>query len=60
MTKIQIRCPNCGQRIIDSNAEIGTRVGPEEEGPDWIPDYIQKCPRCKKQIGIQKIYRKVI
>lgn len=55
MKRIQIKCPFCKYRIIDSNADINTRTGPEEEAPGWIPDYIQKCPRCKKQIGLKKV-----
>ena len=56
MVKKQLKCPVCGRRLID--AASGTQSELREEGKiqhDWIPDYIQKCSRCKKEIAIRKV-----
>ena len=50
-------CPVCGfGRLIDSTSDNKSELVPEKDIKDgWVPDYFQKCPRCKTQIGIKKI-----
>ena len=52
-----IECPLCGfRRLIDARPDIVSELIPESDmPPGWTPDYIQKCPRCKQQIGIRKV-----
>jgi len=51
----QLKCPLCGARLIDSaeNCVSELRADGKEE-PGWIPDYKQKCPKCKQVIAIKK------
>ncbi len=54
--KIQLHCPVCGCRIIDSSTTVKTELKAEKEiDAIWKPDYFQKCTRCKNQIGIRKV-----
>lgn len=55
--KKQLKCPVCGfKRLIDANLDNISELVPEKEIKDgWTPDYYQKCPCCKNQIGIKKI-----
>lgn len=55
--KKQIPCPVCGfRRLIDAEMDNLSELMPENKMPDgWHPDYFQKCPQCKKQIGIRKV-----
>ena len=56
MTKKQLKCPVCGQRIIDATAPTTSELVEESRiKPGWHADYFQKCPRCKNQIGIKKV-----
>ena len=56
MRKKQLKCPVCGQRIIDaSDKNISELVAEANMKPGWDPDYYQKRPKCKKQIGIKKV-----
>ena len=49
-------CPNCGWRLCDTLASGKMETGEVQDGmlPLWTPDYIIKCGRCKKEIGIHK------
>lgn len=52
----QLGCPSCGARLIDAVFDIESELVAEGGfRPGWKPDYIQKCPKCKKQIGIKKV-----
>lgn len=55
--KRRIPCPVCGfERLIDADIDNKSELKAEKElSDDWIPDYYQKCPRCKNQIAIRKI-----
>ncbi len=55
--KKQLECPVCGfQRLIDADENNMSELIAEESMPEgWHPDYFQKCPNCKKQIGIRKV-----
>lgn len=55
--KKQLCCPACGfKRLIDADFMIQSELIPEKEIPrGWVPDYYQKCPGCKNQIGIKKV-----
>ena len=55
--KKRISCPICGfARLIDSDENVKSELREESTITDgWHPDYFQKCPQCKKQIGIKKI-----
>lgn len=57
MCKKKIPCPVCGfHRLIDAEASNQSELRAEENITlDWKPDYFQKCPRCKNQIGIRKV-----
>lgn len=56
MEKVQLRCPVCGARLIDSVSGNRSELVPEWRfRTGWKPDYIQKCPKCKTQIGIRKL-----
>ena len=52
----QLKCPVCNRRLIDSTESTKSELRVEKEMDScWIPDYIQKCPHCKNQIGIKKV-----
>lgn len=53
----KLRCPVCGfDRLIDSSVATNSELVPEDKILDgWVPDYFQKCPHCKSQIGIKKV-----
>ena len=55
--KKQLACPACGfKRLIDAEEHNISELISETKAPrGWIPDYFQKCPQCKSQIGIKKI-----
>lgn len=55
--KRMLPCPECGfRRLIDADEHTKTETIAEVKMPqDWIPDFFQKCPQCKKQIGIRKV-----
>lgn len=55
--KKPLRCPICGQRIIDAiENNMDTKLVPEKDmDENFIPDYFQKCPKCKNQIAIKKV-----
>lgn len=55
--KKKLGCPVCGfKRLIDADENNESELIAEEQMPDgWHPDYFQKCPQCKKQIGIRKV-----
>ena len=56
ISRRQLGCPACGARLIDAVFDIKSELVAEEDfRPGWEPDYIQKCPRCKRQIGIRKV-----
>lgn len=49
---VAVRCPCCGGRVLD--ATYGTKVmvsGAESSEP---PDYIIKCWRCKRLLGVRE------
>lgn len=52
----QLHCPICGfKRLIDANEHNRSELYEETAAPPgWEPDYFQKCPQCKSQIGIKK------
>lgn len=55
--KKQLPCPVCGfRRLIDADSNNKSELIAERniEG-EWVPDYYQKCPNCKNQIGIKKV-----
>lgn len=56
-SKKQLVCPVCGfGRLIDASVDNVSELKAESEiTEDWKPDYFQKCPQCKSQIGIRKI-----
>ena len=49
-------CPNCGWRLCDTFTSGKMETGEFQDGmlPLWMPDYIIKCGRCKREIGIHK------
>lgn len=51
-----VYCPNCGWRLCDTLAPGKMETIELQDGrlPLWMPDYIIKCGRCKKEIGIHK------
>ena len=52
----KLKCPLCGYRLIDSAEECITELRPgDEKIRGWKPDYMQKCPKCKREIGIRKV-----
>lgn len=55
--KRSLKCPVCGfERLIDASIYNQSELFPEIKMPrNWLPDYFQKCPRCKNQIGIRKV-----
>lgn len=55
--KKKLSCSVCGfNRLIDADADNLSELMPEDKMPkDWHPDYFQKCPHCKNQIGIRKV-----
>ena len=55
-TKKKLACPVCGfGRLIDASIDNVSELKAESEIiDDWKPDYFQKCPQCKNQIGIRK------
>lgn len=57
MRRKNLSCPLCGfRRLIDADENNESELIAEEQMPDgWHPDYFQKCPQCKKQIGIRKV-----
>lgn len=57
MKKKKIPCPLCGfSRLIDADENNESELYAEKDMPlDWQPDYFQKCPHCKNQIGIRKV-----
>ena len=57
MKKSSVVCPVCGfKRLIDNRSGVISETYQEGTYPDgWVPDYIQKCKRCKNEIGIKKI-----
>ena len=52
-----LTCPVCGfRRLIDSSYATLTELRAEKDIEGlWIPDYFQKYPKCKNQIGIKKV-----
>ena len=56
MARRIVRCPNCGWRLCDTFTSGGMETREFKDGvlPPWIPDYIIKCGRCKREIGIHK------
>jgi predicted RNA-binding Zn-ribbon protein involved in translation (DUF1610 family) len=50
----QLKCPQCGRRIIDSEKNVKTEIRIIKTDNDWIPDYYTKCWNCKSEIGIKK------
>lgn len=57
MKKTKLKCPVCGyERLIDASVHNRSILFPESKMPTgWEPDYYQKCPRCKNEIGIKKV-----
>lgn len=57
ISKKQLACPVCGfKRLIDADTSNKSELVPEKEiKSGWTPDYYQKCPCCKNQIGIRKV-----
>ncbi len=57
MRRKKLSCPFCGfKRLIDADENNQSELIAEDQMPvDWHPDYFQKCPQCKKQIGIRKV-----
>lgn len=54
--KKQLKCPVCNRRLIDAQEDTESELVPEKEiKSGWVPDYFQKCPSCKNQIGIRKV-----
>jgi len=56
--KKQLVCPLCGfGRLIDAASDIGVELIPEQSIAEnqWVPDFYQKCPCCRKVIGIRKL-----
>lgn len=56
-SKKQLVCPVCGfKRLIDARSNSISELKAESDiNEGWEPDYFQKCPQCKNQIGIRKI-----
>lgn len=55
--KKKLSCPVCNfKRLIDADESTKSELIPESRiEPGWVPDYYQKCPVCKSQIGIKKL-----
>lgn len=55
--KKKFPCPICGfKRLIDADENNVSELIAEKDMPlNWHPDYFQKCPQCKQQIGIRKV-----
>lgn len=53
----QLKCPVCGfKRLIDAEESNVSELIPESRmNSGYKPDYFQKCPQCKNQIGIRKL-----
>lgn len=51
----QLSCPVCGQHLVDADDNTKSQVRPVQKNSKWIPDYYQKCPRCKNDIGIKTV-----
>jgi len=51
----QLKCPCCGRRILDSSLSIKSKLFDMETTTEFFVDYIDKCKKCGKEIGIQKV-----
>jgi len=47
-----LRCPNCGQRLMDASPDVKTRLFTPVKGRN--PDYYVKCGHCSVEVGIKK------
>ncbi len=47
-----LRCPNCGQRLMDSAPDTKTQLFTPVKGRK--PDYYIKCGHCGAEIGVIK------
>jgi len=58
--KNEVHCPNCGSRLLDAEKGVKTLtkiIYAHDTGQStdlWVPDYYEKCWKCKQEIGIKK------
>ncbi len=50
----KIYCPHCHRRLLDGNADTVAHTQIAAEVHEDKADYMIKCPRCKREIGITK------
>ena len=53
----QLRCPKCGQRMIDGNSNDNYQIWDLKDPKyhDLLPELRGKCQRCKSEIGFKKL-----
>ena|GEM_PF-2774337 len=49
----RLSCPVCGSRVIDGRCGLKSKLY-DTARYDWIPDYLIKCKKCGRVIGIEK------
>lgn len=54
---VSLECPICHfRRLIDTRKGCKSELKGMRDFPEnWVPDYYQKCPSCKQEIGIRKV-----
>ena len=55
MKKVKLKCPRCGKRVIDSDANVKSELREVTDQNDWMPDYFGKCKSCGAEVGIKKL-----
>ena len=53
--RLRLKCPCCAGRIMDSVISVKSMLYDMEFTDELYVDYIDKCSRCKKEIGIKKV-----
>ena len=59
MERVNLRCPCCKKRVIDSDAGVMSEIRVVSEDTDWKPDYLGKCKKCGAEIGIKKLNKDI-
>ena len=51
-----LQCPICKSKLMNTDSFVVSEVHEYLNLDDlWKPDYVLKCWKCKKQIGIKKV-----
>ena len=52
----KVPCPACGWRLIDACEPVETEIRDMRADVElpWMPDFVVRCNRCKKEYGIRK------